>query len=92
MTLGLPVFAFAQIALTEEVAAVPGAEIIAERRGFFPAMSKDRSDGKDYSEDEDKGANQQLGIGKVVHRVSFALDVRSTQRGIAAAAAKSRAV
>ncbi|MGD0903745.1 MAG: hypothetical protein ABR924_12475 [Terracidiphilus sp.] len=92
MTIGLPVFAFAQIALTEKVAAVPGAEIAAERRGLLPAMFKDRSYGQDYREHEGKGANQQLGIGEVVHRISFALDARGSQWGIAAAAARSRAV
>jgi hypothetical protein len=75
-TLDPPVVAFAQLAVLEEFAPVPGAEVVPKRRGLLLAVRrrllfavfKDRSNGKD-DEKEGKGANQQLGSGEVEHGI-----------------------
>jgi hypothetical protein len=57
-----PVFGFAQRAVQEEVAVVFGTEVIVDPCQFCPATIEERADGDDNREDEDKGANEELGI------------------------------
>ena len=69
VTICHPIFGFAQRAVMEEIAVVFGTEIIADPRHFCPAIIEKCADSDDNREDEDKGANEELGVRKVVHRV-----------------------
>jgi hypothetical protein len=82
MAIGPPVFAFAELALLEEIAVVLGAKVIAEGRRQFPAMLKKRSESQDDANDDDKRANEELGPCDVIHLVLLCKDLRDSQGGV----------
>jgi hypothetical protein len=55
--------------LPEKVALVLRSEVIAERRQFFTAIPKERSDGHNRAGNEDEGANDQQDNRMVGHSV-----------------------
>ena len=61
-------------ALPEEVAVVLGLEIIAERRHFFAAILKVRSDGFDRAQNEGEGPHGQQDNRKVGHSVLLCIE------------------
>jgi hypothetical protein len=69
VTVGQPVFGFAERTVPEELPVVRGAKIVVERRRVFPAIPKERCDSYNYAENEDEGDNDQQFIGKVGHGV-----------------------
>lgn len=90
LTIGPPVFAFAQIAVAEEFALVPRAKVVAKRRGLVPAIPNDRSCDEDDSQQEYKGANQKLAIDDRVHCVLLFLGSAEQPKGHSEAGSELR--
>jgi hypothetical protein len=81
MAIGPPFIVFAEFALLQQVAVVLGAEVIAEGRRQSPEMSDERSESQDDASDEDKSANEELGLCEVIHLVLLCRDLRGSQKG-----------
>ena len=80
-TIGPPLFTFAERTVLEQVAVVLGAPVVAEGRSQPPEMSIERYKSQGDANDQEDGANQELGPREVIHLILLCRGLCGRRKG-----------